>query len=214
MWTDLSHTLVNGMPRIAPFPQPTFDRFRSMPTDPMNVTHIDMVCHVGTHVDAPCHFIAGAPSMDQIGLDRLCGPGIVCRVDSEGEPVAGLEQLRDRERIERGDIVILDTGCSRHFGTARYDDHPGLSLELAHWLVEREIKLVAVDMPTPDIAVARREPGFNWPVHQILLGAGILIAEHVTNLEPLGGQRVEALFAPISIGGADGGPVRAIARPV
>lgn len=213
-WTDLSHTLINEMPRIPAFPPPKFERFLSQPENPMNVTHIDMVCHVGTHVDAPCHFIADGPSMDQIGLDRLSGPGVVCRVDAEGESVLGVEHLRDREQIDRGDIVVLRTGWAQYFGDARYDNHPSLSIELAHWLVEREVKLVAVDMPTPDLAVERRGAGFDWPVHQILLGAGILISEHVTNLEPLAGRRVEAMFAPISIGGADGGPVRAIARPV
>lgn len=212
-WTDLSHTLVNDLPRIPAFPQPRFDRFLSLPEDPMNVTHIDMVCHVGTHVDAPCHFIPDGQSMDQIELDRLGGHGVVCRVDPECGPLINAGDLRDRDQIGRGDIVILHTGCSRHFGTARYDDHPSLSLELAHWLVEREVKLVAVDTPTPDLPVARREAGFDWPVHQILLGAGVLISEHVTNLDALAGQRVEAVFAPIAIGGADGGPVRALARP-
>lgn len=212
-WIDLAHVLSNDLPRISTFPAPHFDHFLSRPQDPMNVTRINMVCHVGTHVDAPCHFIDGGESIDQLAVSRLTGNGVVCRVDTKDDQVYGVESLIDREQIRAGDIVLLDTGWSRYFGSDRYDDHhPSLSLELAHWLVERGVSLVAVDTPTPDLPVAVRPSGFDWPVHKVLLSAGVLISEHVTNLATLSGKRVEAMFAPLSIEGSDGGPVRALAR--
>ena len=45
-----------------------------------------------------------------------------------------------------------------------------------------------------------------------LLSNGVLIAEHLTELTPLAGNRVEIMFLPINIAGCDGGPARAIAR--
>jgi arylformamidase len=211
-WIDLSHRLVDDMPRVSTFPPPRYTRFLSMPEAPLNVTHVDMVCHVGTHVDAPCHFIEGAPAIDELPLERFTGPGIVCRAKAGADELIGIDGVVGRERIETGDIVVLDTGYARHFGTPDYDRHPALSTQLAHWFVERGVKLVAVDMPTPDLAVAARPAGFDWPVHKILLGAGVLIAEHVTNLSELSGKRIEAMFAPLRIAGADGAPVRALAR--
>ena len=74
--------------------------------------------------------------------------------------------------------------------------------------------MVAVDTGTPDLPVALRPDGFTWPVHQILLGAGVLVAEHLTNLAGLTGSRVELVLAPLNIRGADGAPVRALGRPV
>ena len=70
-----------------------------------------------------------------------------------------------------------------------------------------------MDTPTPDIALDRRPPDFNWPVHRLLLGHGILIAEQLANLGPLAGQRVEFLFGPLPIEGSDGSPARVLARP-
>jgi kynurenine formamidase len=213
-WVDLSHRLVDDLPRVPTFPSPQYSRFLSMPEHPLNVTHIDMVVHVGTHVDAPCHFIDGGPAIDDLPVDRFAGPGLVCRVESSDRSVFGVEALVDRDAIEAGDIVVLETGWSRYFGTPRYDEHPSLSVELAHWLVERGVKMIALDAPTPDLPVHLRPAGFTWPVHQALLRAGVLIAEHVTNLAPLSGQRVEAIFTPLNIGGSDGAPVRALARPL
>jgi arylformamidase len=60
--------------------------------------------------------------------------------------------------------------------------------------------------------VPRRPRGFDWPVHHVLLGHGVLIAEHLTNLRPLAGRRIEAMFLALAIEGSDGGPARVIAR--
>ncbi|MEV7801998.1 cyclase family protein [Microbispora sp. NPDC088329] len=211
-WVDLSHRLVDGLPRVPTFPAPRYSRFLSMPEHPLNVTHIDMVVHVGTHVDAPCHFIDGGPAIDDLPVGRFTGPGIVCRVRAGDREVFGVDALVDAEAIERDDIVLLETGWWRYFGSPRYDEHPSLSLELAHWFVERGVKMIALDTPTPDLPVHLRPTGFTWPVHQVLLRAGVLIAEHVTNLGELSGRRVESVFTPLNIGGADGAPVRALSR--
>src|SRR5262249_55047558 len=80
--------------------------------------------------------------------------------------------------------------------------------------VERSAKLVGVDFATPDLAVPRRPPGFDWPVHHVLLGHGVLIAEHLRNLRPLTGHRIEAMFLALAIEGSDGSPARVIARRV
>ncbi|WP_179274226.1 cyclase family protein [Rhodococcus sp. 06-221-2] len=213
-WTDLSHPLDPRAPRIAIFPAPSFATVAEMPADPMTVSQMDMVVHTGTHVDAPCHFVAGAESIDEIDLSRLTGEGVVCRVEAGEDEVYGLDALVDRELVREGDIVVLETGWWCHVGTPLYARHPSLSVDLARWLVDRRVSMIAVDTGTPDVPVQLRPEGFNWPVHQILLGAGVLIAEHVTNLTALSGQRVELMFAPLNIRGSDGAPVRAVGRPV
>ena len=214
-WIELSHALRADLGRIAFFPQPRFERIMSQPRDPVNVTEIQMVCHFGTHVDAPCHFIPGGPAFHEIPLDRLHGPGVVWRLDCE--PYGVIEPAvfeRATPAVRPADIVLLDTGWADHFGTERYDQNPALSIAAAQWLVDHGVKLVGVDFATPDLAVNRRPPDFAWPVHHVLLSQGVLIAEHLTNLHTLAGQRIEVMFLALKIEGADGAPARVIARPL
>jgi len=212
-WIELSHPLSAALARIPFFPPARFERIMSMPKDPLNATEMQMVCHFGTHVDAPCHFIPDGPAFHEIPLDRLHGSGVVWRIDAEPFGVIDAATLaRQRPAARPDDIVFLATGWSDCIGTQRYADNPALDPDAARWLVDHAIKLLAVDFITPDLAVPRRPPGFDWPVHHILLGNGVLIAENLTNLRSLAGHRVDALFLALNIEGSDGAPVRAVAR--
>jgi kynurenine formamidase len=214
-WCDLSHTLRPALSRVAGFPEARFERLYEMPRDPMNATTMAMVCHYGTHVDAPCHFIPGAPAVHEIPLDRLHGPGVVWRVDcAPGGAITAAQLARCTPALRPGDIVLLDTGWAERFGTPAYDDNPALAVDAAEWLVAQRTKLLGVDCVTPDLAVPRRPPGFDWPVHHVLLGHGVLIAENLCNLRPLAGRRIEAVFLGLAIEGSDGAPTRAVARAV
>ena len=84
----------------------------------------------------------------------------------------------------------------------------------AEWLVDRKIKLLAVDTPTPDIPIHKRPQGFDWPVHHTLLRDGVLISEQVANARSLAGRRAELLFLPLNIVGGDGAPARVLGRAI
>lgn len=212
-WVDLSHPLRADLARIPTFPQARFERIMSIPEHPLNVTEMQMVCHFGTHVDAPRHFIPDGPAFDQIPIDRLCGSGVVWRLVCAPYAVIEPEMFASATpALQPDDIVLLDTGWAEHIGTPRYDQHPSLAVAAAEWLVAHRVKLVGMDFATPDLAVNRRPQGFGWPVHHVLLRHGVLIAEHLTNLRALSGRRVEVLFLGLNIAGADGAPCRAVAR--
>lgn len=213
-WVELSHPLRDDLSKIAYFPTPKFGRIRSMPEDPLNLTEIQMVCHFGTHVDAPIHFIPDGPAFHEIPLERLYGPGVVWRIPCE--PYATIEREHfagQQPALRPGDILLLDTGWGSRCGTDVYDRHPALSVAAAEWLVEQGVKLLAVDFATPDLAVGRRPEGFDWPVHHVLLSRGVLIAENVTNVADLAGRRVDVMFLALNVEGADGAPARVVARP-
>lgn len=214
-WHDLSHPLTESLSRSPAFPPPRFSKLESLPQDPVNVTEVQMAVHHGTHVDAPRHFFDDAPAFDQIPLDRLYGSGVVWQIDKgAGGLIDATDLAAARPRLEPGDILLLDTGWAQHINTPLYADHPSLTAAAAEWLLRQGIKMLGIDSSTPDLPAHRRREGFSWPVHQLLLGHGILIAEHLTNLTPLAGLRVEVMLCALSIVDSDGAPVRALARPL
>lgn len=213
-WVDLSYPLSRELSRTPNFPEPRFERLMSIPGDPANLTEMQMVCHFGTHIDAPLHFITEGPGFDGIPLDRLYGPGVVLRVEAGEDMLVTADHLDAASPdVEPGDIVILDTGWSRHIDTERYFEHPSLSVDAAEWLLDKRAKMLAVDTLTPDLPARRREEGFNWPVHHALLSRGVLIAELVRPPRELAGRRVEAMFMGLNVAGSDGAPARVVARP-
>jgi arylformamidase len=212
-WIELSHPLSSALARIPFFPPARFARIMSMPDDPLNATEIQMVCHFGTHVDAPCHFIPDGPALHEIPLDRLHGPGVVWHIDVEPFGLIDADTLaRQRPQLRADDILLVDTGWAAHLHSERYEQNPSFSPAAAEWLVEQGVKLLGIDFITPDLAVPRRPPGFAWPVHHVLLSNGVLIAENLTNLGSLIGHRIEVMLLALNIEGADGAPARVVAR--
>jgi kynurenine formamidase len=205
-WVDLSHRLTEELSRIPSFPQPRIQRIWKIPEHRANVTEVHMVVHHGTHLDAPRHFIADGPAMDEVPLERLYGPGVVWRFDVADDSVIDVADLeRATPRMRAGDIVLLDTGRAKHVNTERYTHHASLTGEAAAWLAKQGAKLVGV---------GRRSADFAFPVHYTLLSQGVLIAEHVTGLAALAGRRAEIMFLGLNIAGSDGAPARAIGRAV
>jgi kynurenine formamidase len=212
-WIDLSHRLTEELSRIPSFPQPRIRQITRIPEHRANVTEVRMVVHHGTHLDAPRHFIADGPTMDEVPLERLYGAGVVWQIDAPDRGVINVADLeRASPRLRPGDIVLIDTGRARHVNTDRYMQHACLTGEAAAWLVQQGAKVVGVDFATPDLAAHLRPPDFAFPVHYTLLSQGVLIAEHVTGLGALAGHRAEIMFLGLNIAGSDGAPVRAVAR--
>jgi kynurenine formamidase len=214
-WTDLTHVLTENLSRSTAFPQPVFRHLLKMPEGNANITEIQMVVHHGTHVDAPRHFMIDGPAFDQIPLDRLYGTAVIWRIEKEPfAPITADDLKTARPKLKRGDMVLLDTGWAQYINTEKYEDHPFLTIDAADWLVSHQVKLLGVDFSTPDLTAHKRPAGFTWPVHQILLSQGVLVAEHLTNLRSLANQRVEAMFLALPIAGSDGAPARVLARPL
>lgn len=212
-WIDLSHRLSKSMPRQPFFPQPRFEHFMQAPDKPLNVTRLDMICHIGTHVDSPRHVYNDGPAFEEVPLERLHGPGLVWPVVADAEGLIGPRELAPLQTwLQAGDILLINTGYHQAAGTADYDRHPSLSLEGANWLIERQVKLVGIDTPTPDMPHNKRSAGFDFPIHRRLLAHGVLIAEHLTNLNSLNRKRVEVVCNALNIHGSDGAPCRILAR--
>lgn len=155
----------------------------------------------GTHIDAPLHMIDGGKTLDQIAIEQFIGRGRLIEVENGKFDLAKIKLAG----IEAGDIVLFHTGMDKKYYDPSYyaNSRPQMTKDVANYLVEQQVKMIGVDMCSPDI-----EP---FPVHRILLGADVLIIENLTNLEQLSGKEFIIYALPIKFA-LDGAPARVIAQ--
>jgi len=211
---DLSHLIVDGMTTYRGFPGPQLCDFWTREGSAafyedgssFQIGRIDMIANTGTYLDTPFHRYADGDDLGGVELERLAAlPGVVVRYPWEN----GL--MVDARRFESIDVegkaVLVHTGWDRHWGTdAYFDDHPFLTAEAAQLLVNRGALLVGIDSHNIDDTRTKSRP-----VHSTLLGEGILICEHMTNLGALPDQGFTFTAAPPKIEGMGTFPVRAFA---
>lgn len=215
MIVDLSHPLRNEMFALSIFPPVKIWRDTTIEEQGYNLTRLAFTAHTGTHIDAPLHFVPNGQSIDEISLEELRGRAVAWHVRGEaGQPIERADLEDQLPKVTGHKFVFIYTGWEQHFWTDRqqYGFHPYLSNEAAEWLVELGIKLVGFDTATPDLPEPLRRPGFNWPVHHIILGQGVLIAEQVANLGQLVGTEFQVQVTPLPLFGSDGAPARIIAE--
>jgi kynurenine formamidase len=210
---DLSHPITAGMTTYPGLPGPEIETYvsraesagRLAPGVSFHIGRLCMVANTGTYLDAPFHFHEQGADVAGLPIERLVDvPAVVvdCREDVEIGPdsVQGLPDLD-------GSAVLLHTGWSRHWGTDAYaDGSPFLRRETVDVLIRAGVALVGIDaLNIDDVADLAR------PAHHGLLGAGIPILEHLTNLSavPPTGARLTALPPPVV--GMGTMPVRAVA---
>ncbi len=204
---DLTHPIRSG---DAVYPgDPTFKSrlHDSLDSSGYRVTELTLGTHLGTHVDAPSHYLAEGATVEQLSLETLVGPAVVVDLPSQAglriepadlQPYSGA--IAERKR------VLLRTGWAKHYGSSTFfDNHPGLTPAAARWLVERNVKLLGTDVPSPSFADCKI-------VHEILLSASpaVVIVESLANLDQLPSEITLAVL-PLKLAGLDGSPARAIA---
>jgi kynurenine formamidase len=172
--------------------------------------------HVGTHADAPSHFVEGGQTVDEIPTARLCGEATVIHVERPaGEAITrdDLESLAG-PRLQPGDLLLVRTGFGRlYHRPAEYLDFPFLALDAAEWIVDRGIAALGMDTLSPEMPTARRPAGHGFPIHRMLLEAGVPIVENLY-LEPVADlSRLAVQLLPLRLTGGDGAQVRAVATP-
>ncbi|MEA3050316.1 MAG: arylformamidase [Sphingomonadales bacterium] len=208
---DLSHAIEAGMTTYKGLPGPHICDYWSREQSAANyddgstfqIGRIDMVANTGTYLDTPFHRFEDGDDLAAVGLDRLAElPGLVVR--SEG-PAIGPELFQDFDVA--GKAVLVHTGWDRHWRTEAYQSgHPYLTAEAARLLAERGAALVGIDSHNIDDTAVRARP-----VHTLLLGAGILICEHMTGLAELPDEGFRFYATPPKIAGMGTFPVRAFA---
>jgi kynurenine formamidase len=184
--------------------------------------------HVGTHFDAPCHWVTGIEHGDvsQVPAQRLVGPAVV--IDKTAEVAADPDYLLTVEDVqawegEHGKLpagwLLYRTGwAARSHDQDLFlnaDDHgphtPGVTPACAKWLAE-ETDIVGLGVETVGTDAGQAfgfEPAF--PVHSYLLGAGKYGVTQLQNLDLLPETGTLLVVAPLPIVGGSGSPARVLA---
>jgi arylformamidase len=212
---DLSHTVEDGLITYKGLPAPIICDFLSREASrefyaegtEFQIGKIEMVGNTGTYLDSPFHRFADGMDLSELDLRSVASlPGIVVHAPVEEGRHVGPERFAGLELM--GKAVLVHTGWDRHWRTDQYfENNACLTGEAADLLVDAGAALVGIDsLNIDDIEDKRR------PVHTTLLGAAVLIVEHMTGLQhlPESGFRFSAV--PVKIKGFGTFPVRAFAE--
>ena len=202
---DVSVGIQAGMPVWPGDPDVVLERVNRMEDGAENnLSRLACSVHVGTHVDAPRHFIADGASIDEISFRTLVGRAYVVdlpdvdRIDADVLEAAGIP-TRTRRVLFRTRNSALWADSQRAF----QKDYVALDVSGAEWLVRRGVQLVGVDY----LSVAPFEGGHE--VHRILLEREIVVVEGLDLREVTKG-RYTLYCLPLRLIGSDGAPARVI----
>lgn len=217
MLIDLSHTIENGLITYKGLPAPIICDYLSRENSKQfyeegtefQIGKIEMVANTGTYIDCPFHRFENGKDLSEVELEKFAElDGIVIRVPYT-ETLAITEQHLKNCEI-RNRAVLIHTGWDKNWNTnAYYENHPYLTKGAAAYLRDCHVKLTGIDSHNIDDT-----SGKSRPVHTTLLGAEILIVEHLCNLELLPGEGFKFSAIPPKFKGVGTFPVRAMARVV
>lgn len=173
--------------------------------------NIQMVNHIGTHIEAPYHLIESAPDLAALTLEQLTGEAVLLDLRAAPRKSAISEQqVRDAATaaggIRRGDIVFCNLGGAAFYGTEAYAATPYFSPEAMCWLVAQGMKMMGVDASGVEVPASEQHVN-----HHALFRNNIPLIENLTNLDRLSASRFTVYALPIAVAGLDAYPLRVIA---
>ena len=193
---------------------------------------VTMNAHSGTHVDAPWHCFPTAQgkrarTIDEMPLDWFYGDGVV--LDMRHKPngsaivVADLEQALTRigYKIKPQDIVLIQTGADRYWGTPEYFENGcGMTRASTLWLIEQGVRVMGIDAwgwDRPFWAIKEEfqrsgDKSILWEGHRAGMEKEYCHIEKLANLDklprPFG---FEVACFPVKLTGGSAGWCRAVA---
>jgi arylformamidase len=172
--------------------------------DAANVSRLTLSSHSGTHVDAPRHFFPQGLAIDALDPGLLLGPARVCALPNTTHITANDLQPLPLAGVKR---VLFHTVNSALWNLPTFQpDYVALTTSAAQLLVDLGVQLVGIDYLSVD-AFARQD----FPVHRLLLGAGVLILEGL-DLRAVPPGDYELFVLPLLLRDGDGAPARAVLR--
>lgn len=238
---ELSHEWGTGVPSYPGDADVIFDHGVKHAQFGVQAFKVRTNFHTGTHLIAPIHMDPYGADLEKLTPDHYFGNGIILdlRHKKNWDKITA-EDLKAAGEIREGDIVAINTGWHHKYSDSLeyFGQAPGLTLDAAEYLIEKKIKMAAVDMPYVDCPIATvltdhvgrpgpfmkrlvptyleehggdahaDYPGF-YPAHKALAKAGIPVIQQMSgDVDDLTGKRATMIATPWKIRRGDACPVR------
>jgi kynurenine formamidase len=158
---------------------------------------LSLPAHTATHVDLVFR-------QRRIAPHRMIGPGRLVDVTGAGGHHILVSDIERQVRIGSGDFVFFRTDWSQYAGTARYHEHPELSLEVVQWLASLRVNAVGID--APGLGQGRRHGDYD----RLLAEADAFVIENLTDLGAVPRREFTVYCLPLSIQNVDAIPARVL----
>ena len=185
---ELNHRITNGMVTFPGMPGVVIDAYMTREESGRDygekanslLDRIQMVNISGTYLDSPNHRFENGYTVADIPLEKCANLRYQVVDLPEGKKCFDKEDLQGVGI--KGGAVLLHTDHDQKFGTDAYGENvPYLSVEGAQYLIDKGVVFVGIDTPLIDDNDRMMELGN--PVHDIILGAGGIVCEDMTNLK-------------------------------
>jgi len=211
---DLSHIIEDGQITYKDLPAPIICDFLSReeskamygPDTSFQIGKLEIISNTGTYLDCPFHRYEDGQDISEVTLEKMVDiEGVI--IDASQSKNRAIDVSYFEDEVLTGKAILVHTGWSKHWQTdGYYEEHPYLTKDAALYLRDHGATLVGIDSYNIDDITDELRP-----VHTILLGSGILIVEHLNNLESIKGQQFTFTAVPPKIKGMGTFPVRAFA---
>ena len=212
---DLSHTIENGLITYKGLPAPIICDYLSREDSQylyeegtsFQIGKIEMVTNTGTYIDCPFHRFAEGKDLSEMALERFTDlEAVMIKIPYRQTQEITESHFKNHNLAQRA--VLINTGWAERWNTEDYyTGHPYLTKGAAEYLQQCGVNLVGIDSHNIDDTKGKARP-----VHTTLLGAEILIVEHLCNLDVLPVKGFTFSAIPPKFKGVGTFPVRAMAR--
>lgn len=164
----------------------------------VNAQYIQTSNHMGTHLDAPRHFVTKGKTIEQLPLNWLYGPGVIVDLSDmlDDLDIFRPEDIEERVEVREGDILFIHTGWHKYSFLSPDGDeeryiqrHPGPHFSICDWLLKKKIHVWGVDMISTDHPM-------NLPIGRFLGKGGLEHWQKVRRRceEKFGADQMDVLF--------------------
>ncbi len=174
--------------------------------DPLTASELTIGCHIGTHVDAPSHFLAGGLCLSELSLAHFHGPACVLDLaEARAIDCEAVKAALDAAKPCAQHHIVLKTRNSSFLGESAYrEDHSYLTPEAAAVLLGLSPLSIGFDYYSLD-----RTGDDDFPVHKAVARQGLPAFVCLDLRRTAPGQYYLCAF-PLNAPGLDGMPVRAL----
>ena len=170
--------------------------------DTVTLSTLHSTVHLAAHADAPSHYQANAPSIDERNLNLYLGPCQVFHVNTAKGELVRWDHLAHEIRATRI-LIRTDTFADwAHFN----EDFAALDPTFVATCAGKGVRLIGIDTPSVDLFSSK-----TLPSHHTFLRYDMAILEGL-DLSQVPEGIYELIALPLRLVGFDASPVRAILR--